>query len=78
LEYQFSFTVRAWYLLDHLEDPQYTYGLPRKPTIPTTTSGPTALMGGNNAQPSPAVAPPPQLSAETAAAVDAALNANGT
>lgn len=78
LEYSFAFTVRAWYLLDHLDDPQYTYGRPNKPTVPTTTSGPTALMGGNNAQPSPDVAPPPSLSAETAAAVDAALNANGT
>lgn len=58
LEYQFSFTVRAWYLLDHLDDPQYTYGLPRRPGLPTSTTAGSPLVGGNNAQPSPEVALP--------------------
>jgi murein DD-endopeptidase MepM/ murein hydrolase activator NlpD len=67
LEYSFSFTVRAWYLLDHLDDSQYTYGQPLtsptvfgSPTIPTLATGTTGspLMGGNNEQPSPNVALP--------------------
>jgi hypothetical protein len=58
LEYSFSFTVRAWYLLDHLDDAQYTYGQSTVAALPTgTTNSPT--FGGNNAQPSPSVAPPP-------------------
>lgn len=37
VEYSFSFTVRAWYLLDHLNDSSYTYGeAPVKQTVPTT------------------------------------------
>jgi hypothetical protein len=60
LEYSFSFTVRAWYLLDHLDDAQYMYGLPNT-TAALPTGAPTTnpLMGGNNPQPSPDVALPP-------------------
>lgn len=54
LEYTFSFTVRAWYLLDHLDDPQYTYGRGAAPSLPTGTGG-SPLSGGNNPQPSPEV-----------------------
>jgi murein DD-endopeptidase MepM/ murein hydrolase activator NlpD len=59
LEYSFSFTVRAWYLLDHLDDTQYTYGRPTTTTLPTGTPATNPLMGGNNAQVSPNVALPP-------------------
>ena len=57
LEYSFSFTVRAWYLLDHLDDPQYTYGTPATVSLPTGTAG-SPLSGGNNAQPRPWVGQP--------------------
>lgn len=57
LEYSFSFTVRAWYLLDHLDDKQYMYGQSETKSISTgSTDSPT--FGGNNAQPSPSVALP--------------------
>lgn len=59
LEYSFSFTVRAWYLLDHLDDTQYMYGLPATPALSTSNSGTSPLMGGHNSQPSPGVALPP-------------------
>jgi hypothetical protein len=59
LDYSFSFTVRAWYLLDHLDDPQYTYGVNVTPSLATGTGG-SPLSGGNNPQPSPAVALPPK------------------
>jgi hypothetical protein len=62
LEYSFAFTVRASFLLDHLDDPQYTYGQPadRAPVVPTTTaSNAPAFTGGYNEQPSPDVAQPP-------------------
>jgi len=54
LEYSFSFTVKGWYLLDHLDDPQYTYGRKVTPSLPTGTGG-SPLTGGNNPQPSPTV-----------------------
>lgn len=57
LEYSFGFTVRSWYLLDHLDDPQYTYGQPNTPSLPTGT-GQSPFAGGNNSQPSPDVALP--------------------
>jgi murein DD-endopeptidase MepM/ murein hydrolase activator NlpD len=71
LEYSFSFTVRAMFLLDHLDDPQYNYGqlttssikgLNTPPLIPSvaTGSGAPPLSGGNNEQPSPEVALPPE------------------
>jgi hypothetical protein len=71
LEYSFSFTVRAIFLLDHLDDPQYNYGQPTTssikglntpPLIPSvaTGSGTPPLSGGNNEQPSPEVALPPE------------------
>jgi hypothetical protein len=59
LEYSFSFTVRAWYLLDHVDDAQYMYGLPRSAALPTGAPTTNPLTGGNNPQPSPDVAPPP-------------------
>jgi hypothetical protein len=59
LDYSFSFTVRAWYLLDHLDDPQYTYGVNVTPSLATGTGG-SPLSGGNNPQPSQAVALPPK------------------
>jgi hypothetical protein len=58
LEYSFSFTVRAWYLLDHFDDSQYTYGQPRRPSVLTTNTGGSPLQGGNNAQTSASVALP--------------------
>lgn len=60
LEYNFSFKVRATFLLDHLDDPQYTYGQPTSPALPTSTTGTLPLTGGNNEQPAPAVEPPPE------------------
>ncbi len=58
LEYSFSFTVRAWYLLDHLDDAQYTYGQPNVPSLPTGT-GDSPFVGGDNPQPAGGVALPP-------------------
>jgi hypothetical protein len=62
LDYNFTFTVRSWYLLDHQDDPQYMYGRPgpAAPSIPTGT-GNSPTMGGNNPQPSPEVALPPDV-----------------
>jgi murein DD-endopeptidase MepM/ murein hydrolase activator NlpD len=57
LEYSFAFSVRAWYLLDHLDDPQYLYGQANIPTLETGTGG-APTSGGNNAQESPGVNPP--------------------
>lgn len=57
LEYSFSFTVRAWFLLDREHDPRFTYGRdPNKSLL--ASSGRLPLQGGN-AQPNPEVAPPP-------------------
>lgn len=61
LEYSFSFTVRAWYLLDHLDDKQYMYGQSTTKSIATGSSN-SPTFGGNNAQPSPNVALPPPAS----------------
>lgn len=55
LEYSFSFTVRAWYLLDHLDDSQYTYGPPVTPVVQTGINAQTLGTGGNNAQVNPNV-----------------------
>jgi len=55
LEYSFSFTVRATFLLDHLGDAQYTYGQAKVPSLATTSSNTPALSGANNAQLSPNV-----------------------
>jgi len=56
LEYTFSFTVRAWYLLDHLDDPQYTfsYGLNLPPSEPVGAPG-SPFSGGDYPQPNPNV-----------------------
>ena len=65
LEYSFSFTVRATFLMDRLDDPRYTYGKPTVGTtktsqiLPISTSTTSPLSGGNSPQPSPQVAPPP-------------------
>lgn len=58
LEYSFSFSVRAWYILDHMDDRQYMYGqdTTQKPLLTGAATSPT--FGGNNAQPSPNVALP--------------------
>lgn len=58
LEYTFSFTVRAWYLLDHVDDSQYTYGLPKTPAVQTGVTAQEIGTGGNNAQVNSSVAPP--------------------
>jgi hypothetical protein len=46
LEYNFSFKVRATFLLDHFDDPQYTYGQPTTPTVPVTS----ATIGGEQTE----------------------------
>lgn len=57
LEYTFSFTVRAWYLLDHLDDPRYTYNAKSTPGLPTSSG--EFSFSGQNPQPAPSVPPPP-------------------
>lgn len=54
LEYTFSFTVRAWYLLDHLNDPRYMYGRPASPAL-STGSPNSPFSGGDYPQPNPDV-----------------------
>jgi hypothetical protein len=62
LEYNFTFTVRATFLLDHLNDPQYMYGKPPDitPQLPTGSTTPP-LSGGYNEQPEPDVGLPPGM-----------------
>ena len=60
LEYSFNFTVRSWYLLDHLDDPQYTYGQPTQVALPVTTGSSRNDNTGSFA----AVEPPPGQSFE--------------
>lgn len=64
LEYSFTFSVRATFLLDHLNDAQYTYGRPTPPQVPVSLNSSSPLTGGNNPQPSPNVAPPPTATSE--------------
>jgi peptidoglycan LD-endopeptidase CwlK len=76
LEYSFSFTVRAWYLLEHMDDPQYMYGQPQPAAPPVSiTVQPTPTSGGNNEQPSPNVPLPPRaLPAEVESVLDSIRN----
>lgn len=53
LDYSFSFTVRAWFLLDRLDDRRYTYrGGLSSTTIATTGTPGSPLQSGHNPQPS--------------------------
>lgn len=45
LEYSFSFTVRAWFLLDRTQDPRMTYGSTAHPSI---ASAPIQVTGVND------------------------------
>jgi peptidoglycan L-alanyl-D-glutamate endopeptidase CwlK len=76
LEYTFTFTVRAWFILDHLDDPQYNYGTPQDitQTLPTGSDTPP-LSGGNNEQISPEVALPFEV--EAARETEAAFGEGG-
>jgi hypothetical protein len=50
VEYQFSFTVRSWFLLDHLDDSQYMYGKPTAtPAKPTTNTNSSPLSATREA-----------------------------
>jgi len=60
LEYSFSFVVRAWFLLDRLDDRQYTYGKPTVPAVPIGADTPP-LTGGDNEQPIAEVNFPPEV-----------------
>lgn len=71
LDYSFSFTVRGWYLLDHLDDQAYTYQSRPTSGLATTGIGGSPLQGGNNAQPSPSVPLPPEIGRALDGALDA-------
>ena len=63
LSYDFSFTVRAWFLLDRVADPTLTYGAPRyfqsiDPAKAPTGSPTDPFTAANNEQPEPDVALP--------------------
>ena len=71
LEYNFTFSVRAWFLLDRIDDQTFTYGAPQffqgTPTPPQVSPEDALFQAPtNNAQPSPDVPLPPAQAADNA------------